>query len=156
MPKRTDISSILIIGAGPIVIGQAAEFDYSGTQATKALKDSLGRLEMDQIDLYLIHWPVPSQDLYVETWQAFIDAIETAGGPTYDYRQIDPQNNQDGGQPGGNIRVVFLYRTDRGLSFVDRPGGTSTSATTVVRDAAGHFRSLLTIAICSSASSPAE
>src|SRR6202162_3336665 len=38
MPKRTDISSILIIGAGPIVIGQACEFDYSGTQACKALK----------------------------------------------------------------------------------------------------------------------
>ncbi|QIK77635.1 carbamoyl-phosphate synthase large subunit [Sphingomonas piscis] len=39
MPRRTDISSILIIGAGPIVIGQAAEFDYSGSQAVKALKD---------------------------------------------------------------------------------------------------------------------
>jgi len=38
MPKRTDISSILIIGAGPIIIGQACEFDYSGTQACKALK----------------------------------------------------------------------------------------------------------------------
>ncbi len=38
MPKRTDIKSILIIGAGPIVIGQACEFDYSGTQACKALK----------------------------------------------------------------------------------------------------------------------
>ena len=38
MPKRTDIQSILIIGAGPIVIGQACEFDYSGTQACKALK----------------------------------------------------------------------------------------------------------------------
>jgi carbamoyl-phosphate synthase large subunit len=38
LPKRTDISSILIIGAGPIVIGQAAEFDYSGSQAVKALK----------------------------------------------------------------------------------------------------------------------
>jgi carbamoyl-phosphate synthase large subunit len=38
MPKRTDISTILIIGAGPIVIGQACEFDYSGTQACKALK----------------------------------------------------------------------------------------------------------------------
>ena len=37
MPKRTDISSILIIGAGPIIIGQACEFDYSGTQAVKAL-----------------------------------------------------------------------------------------------------------------------
>src|SRR5438309_1685275 len=39
MPKRTDITSILIIGAGPIVIGQACEFDYSGTQAVKTLKD---------------------------------------------------------------------------------------------------------------------
>ncbi len=39
MPKRTDISKILIIGSGPIVIGQACEFDYSGTQACKALKE---------------------------------------------------------------------------------------------------------------------
>lgn len=39
MPKRTDIDSILIIGAGPIIIGQACEFDYSGTQACKALKE---------------------------------------------------------------------------------------------------------------------
>ena len=39
MPKRTDISSILIVGAGPIIIGQACEFDYSGTQACKALKE---------------------------------------------------------------------------------------------------------------------
>src|SRR6266511_4274765 len=38
MPKRTDINKILIIGSGPIVIGQACEFDYSGTQAVKALK----------------------------------------------------------------------------------------------------------------------
>src|SRR5437660_10416719 len=39
MPKRTDISTILIIGAGPIVIGQACELDYSGTQACKALRE---------------------------------------------------------------------------------------------------------------------
>ncbi len=39
MPKRTDIKSIMIIGAGPIIIGQACEFDYSGTQACKALKE---------------------------------------------------------------------------------------------------------------------
>ena len=38
MPKRTDLKSILIIGAGPIVIGQACEFDYSGAQACKALR----------------------------------------------------------------------------------------------------------------------
>ena len=39
MPKRTDIKKILIIGAGPIIIGQACEFDYSGVQACKSLKD---------------------------------------------------------------------------------------------------------------------
>ncbi|MDD5747418.1 MAG: carbamoyl phosphate synthase large subunit, partial [Candidatus Omnitrophica bacterium] len=39
MPKRTDIKKILIIGSGPIVIGQACEFDYSGTQACKALRE---------------------------------------------------------------------------------------------------------------------
>jgi len=44
MPKRTDIHSVLIIGAGPIVIGQACEFDYSGTQACKALKEEAYRV----------------------------------------------------------------------------------------------------------------
>ena len=39
MPRRSDIESVLIIGAGPIVIGQACEFDYSGAQACKALKE---------------------------------------------------------------------------------------------------------------------
>ena len=39
MPRRDDIHSVLIIGAGPIIIGQACEFDYSGTQACKALKE---------------------------------------------------------------------------------------------------------------------
>jgi diketogulonate reductase-like aldo/keto reductase len=43
-------------------------------EATAALKRSLDRLEMSHVDLYLIHWPVPSEDRYVETWQAFIDA----------------------------------------------------------------------------------
>jgi carbamoyl-phosphate synthase large subunit len=39
VPKRTDIKRVLVIGSGPIVIGLAAEFDYSGTQAVKALRD---------------------------------------------------------------------------------------------------------------------
>ncbi len=42
-------------------------------QARQAFQDSIGRLELDFVDLYLIHWPVPSQDLYVETWKAFIE-----------------------------------------------------------------------------------
>jgi predicted extracellular nuclease len=67
------------------------------------------------------------------SWQAFIDAIVAAGGPRYDYRQIDPENNADGGQPGGNIRVGFLFRTDRGLAFVDRGAGDATTPTDVFR-----------------------
>ena len=39
MPRRTDLTSVLVIGSGPIVIGQAAEFDYSGTQALRVLKE---------------------------------------------------------------------------------------------------------------------
>ena len=66
-----------------------------------------------------------------QTMNQLIAAINAAGGPQYDWRGIDPVNNQDGGEPGGNIRQVFLFRTDRGLSFVDRSGGTSTNATTV-------------------------
>jgi predicted extracellular nuclease len=71
------------------------------------------------------------------TWNKLIAAIQKAGGPTYQYEQIDPVNDQDGGQPGGNIRQGFLFRTDRGLAFVDRPGGTSTNSTEVVRTRRG-------------------
>jgi predicted extracellular nuclease len=66
------------------------------------------------------------------TWGKLIAAIQGAGGPTYDYRQINPVNNADGGAPGGNIRQGFLFRTDRGLSFIDRPGADSTTANSVV------------------------
>jgi 2,5-diketo-D-gluconate reductase A len=50
--------------------------DHGYDEATRALRASLDRLEMDYVDLYLIHWPVPSRDRYVETWKAFIDAQE--------------------------------------------------------------------------------
>jgi len=65
------------------------------------------------------------------TYDTLIAAIQAEGGPPYSFRQIDPVDDQDGGEPGGNIRVGFLFRTDRGLSFVDRPGGDSTTATSV-------------------------
>jgi predicted extracellular nuclease len=65
------------------------------------------------------------------TWSMLIAAITTAGGPTYQFRQIDPVNDQDGGAPGGNIRQGFLFRTDRGLAFVDHSGGTATNANSV-------------------------
>jgi predicted extracellular nuclease len=71
------------------------------------------------------------------TFQALISAIQAAGGPTYELRQIDPLNNQDGGVPGGNIRVGFLFHTERGLRFVDRPGGDATTPTQVVAHPSG-------------------
>jgi len=71
------------------------------------------------------------------TYTGMINAIRAAGGPTYQFRQIDPVDDQDGGEPGGNIRVGFLFRSDRGLAFVDRPGGASTSATSIVRGSSG-------------------
>jgi uncharacterized protein len=67
------------------------------------------------------------------TWNMLIAAIEAAGGPHYDFRSINPADDQDGGEPGGNIRVGFLFRTDRGLAFVDRPGGNATTPTAIVR-----------------------
>ncbi|HEX9269742.1 MAG TPA: PKD domain-containing protein [Candidatus Limnocylindria bacterium] len=66
------------------------------------------------------------------TLDMLVAAIQAAGGPTYAYREIDPVDDQDGGEPGGNIRVAFLFRTDRGLTFVDRPGGDSTTSTSVL------------------------
>jgi len=71
------------------------------------------------------------------SWSRLIEAIEAAGGPLYEYRQIDPVAHQDGGAPGGNIRVGFLFRTDRGVSFIDRPGGGPTVETTVVDTSVG-------------------
>jgi predicted extracellular nuclease len=71
------------------------------------------------------------------TASTLISAITAAGGPAYQYRDIVPVNDQDGGEPGGNIRVGFLFRTDRGLAFVNRPGGTPTNAVSVVTDASG-------------------
>ena len=62
-------------------------------------------------------------------WERLIAAIVSAGGPVYEFRSIDPVNNADGGAFGGNIRVGFLFRTDRGLEFVDRPGGSATTDT---------------------------
>jgi uncharacterized protein len=71
------------------------------------------------------------------SWQRLIEAIVLAGGPRYDYRQIDPENNADGGAPGGNIRVGFLFHSERGLEFVDRPGGDATTDTDVVASPSG-------------------
>ncbi|MEU5254860.1 endonuclease/exonuclease/phosphatase family protein [Streptomyces longwoodensis] len=66
------------------------------------------------------------------TVNKLIDAIVAAGGPRYDWRSIDPANDTDGGEPGGNIRQVFLFNPER-VSFTDRAGGDATTAVGVQR-----------------------
>jgi carbamoyl-phosphate synthase large subunit len=80
MPKRTDIKSILIIGAGPIVIGQACEFDYSGAQACKALKDEGYRVVLvNSNPATIMTDPEMADATYIEpiNWQAVAKIIET-------------------------------------------------------------------------------
>jgi predicted extracellular nuclease len=61
-----------------------------------------------------------------------IDAIVAAGGPRYDWRSVDPADKADGGEPGGNIRQVFLFNPER-VSFTDRAPGDATTATGVTK-----------------------
>ncbi|MEC9406270.1 MAG: carbamoyl-phosphate synthase large subunit [Pseudomonadota bacterium] len=79
MPKRTDINSILVIGAGPIVIGQACEFDYSGTQACKALREEGFRVILVNSNPATIMTDPDSADaIYIEPveWKAVSKVIE--------------------------------------------------------------------------------
>lgn len=79
MPKRTDINSILIIGAGPIVIGQACEFDYSGAQACKALREEGYRVILvNSNPATIMTDPAMADATYIEpiTWQTVEKIIE--------------------------------------------------------------------------------
>ena len=79
MPKRTDLNSILIIGAGPIVIGQACEFDYSGAQACKALREEGFRVILVNSNPATIMTDPESADaIYIEpiTWEVVARIIE--------------------------------------------------------------------------------
>jgi predicted extracellular nuclease len=76
-----------------------------------------------------------------QTVSKLIDAIVAAGGPKYESRSIDPVNNADGGEPGGNIRQVFLFNPER-VSFTDRAGGDATTAVGVTKD---HGKAALTL-----------
>jgi uncharacterized protein len=71
------------------------------------------------------------------SWTRLVQAIQAAGGPLYDYRQIDPVDDDEGGAPGGNIRVGFLFRSDRDVEFIDRAGGGPTTETTIVAHPSG-------------------
>ena len=79
MPKRTDIKSVLIIGAGPIIIGQACEFDYSGAQACKALREEGYKVILVNSNPATIMTDPEMADVtYIEpiTWQVVAKIIE--------------------------------------------------------------------------------
>ena len=79
MPKRTDLRSILIVGAGPIVIGQACEFDYSGAQACKALRAEGYRVVLvNSNPATIMTDPEMADATYIEpvTWQTVARVIE--------------------------------------------------------------------------------
>ncbi|WP_081988270.1 chitobiase/beta-hexosaminidase C-terminal domain-containing protein [Halobacillus sp. BBL2006] len=65
-----------------------------------------------------------------ESYQTLIDAIVEAGGPRYAFTDIAPQDKTDGGQPGGNIRVGFIYNPDR-VTLTDKPSGDAVTAVDV-------------------------
>ena len=82
MPRRADLKSILIIGAGPIVIGQACEFDYSGAQACKALREEGYRVILVNSNPATIMTDPEMADVtYIEpiTWQMVAKIIEKEG-----------------------------------------------------------------------------
>src|SRR6266436_7199940 len=79
MPKRTDIKKILIIGSGPIVIGQACEFDYSGTQACKALREEGYEVVLvNSNPATIMTDPATANRTYIEplTWEVVTKIIE--------------------------------------------------------------------------------
>jgi hypothetical protein len=108
MPKRTDIKRVLVIGSGPIVIGQACEFDYSGTQAIKALRsEGLEVILVNSNPATIMTDPELSDRTYVEPLTPELRRAADAGGAREDHRQgasgRDPADRRrpDGAEPGG-------------------------------------------------------
>jgi predicted extracellular nuclease len=82
----------------------------------------------------------PYEDKIVDasqTWRKIVVAIIDAGGPVYEYRDINPLRNADGGEAGGNGRVGFLFRTDTGVEFIDRGEPDATTSVQVVNSTNG-------------------
>src|SRR6201987_1853168 len=100
MPKRTDIKKILIIGSGPIIIGQACEFDYSGTQACKALRaGGYGVVLVNSNPARVMPAPEPADPTYSEPLaKEYLEAVIAAERP-------DALLPTVGGQTGLNLAV---------------------------------------------------
>jgi len=89
-------------------------------EARRALEKSLGRLETDYVDLYLIHWPVPAHDRYVETWKAFIEAreeglVRTIGVSNFQPAHLRRLIEETGETPAVNQIELHPLLQQRGL-----------------------------------------
>ncbi|MGA0040655.1 MAG: carbamoyl phosphate synthase large subunit, partial [Pirellulales bacterium] len=105
MPRRDDLHTILLIGSGPIVIGQACEFDYSGTQACKALREDGYRVVLvNSNPATIMTDPGTADRTYIEplTWQALEKVIEV--------EKPDAILPTLGGQTGLNLAMELAER----------------------------------------------
>jgi diketogulonate reductase-like aldo/keto reductase len=89
-------------------------------RASKALRNSLHRLELEFVDLYLIHWPVPSRDLYVETWRALIEArdeglVRSIGVSNFEPAHLERIIGETGVAPSVNQIELHPRLQQRGL-----------------------------------------
>ncbi len=94
--------------------------DHGYEQAKHALAASLARLEMSHVDLYLIHWPVPLHDKYVETWKAFVDAraaglVRSIGVSNFNPGHLERIIDETGETPSINQIELHPYFQQRGL-----------------------------------------
>ncbi len=94
--------------------------DHGREKAKKAFKASLERLELEHIDLYLIHWPVPTHDLYVETWQALIDLqaeglVRAIGVSNFQPNHLERIINETGVTPAINQVELHPHFQQAGL-----------------------------------------
>ncbi len=94
--------------------------DHGYDSATRALKTSLGQLAMEHVDLYLIHWPVPSQDRYVETWQALVEAQQAGLARAIGVSNFQPEHlrriiEETGVTPAVNQIELHPYLQQAGL-----------------------------------------
>ena len=99
---------------------KCANDDHGYDAATRALKTSLGRLDMEHVDLYLIHWPVPSQDRYVETWRALVEAQEAGLARAIGVSNFQPEHlrriiGETGVTPAVNQIELHPYFQQAGL-----------------------------------------
>ena len=122
MPRRTDINSVLVIGSGPIVIGQACEFDYSGTQACRVLREEGLRVSLiNSNPATIMTDPEFADATYIEPiTPEYVEKVIAAGAPgrtARDPRRPDRAERHRGAAPARRARALRRRadrRVDRG------------------------------------------